>query len=165
MIVNQDGLLLDQMSDESKPSILLSLPPELWHHIMKEVKHCKDTDGYTTAEEDVERSQTLRYAALAHQILQPFAQEELLRELHIYSEEHLFNLAELLKGSSRLAEYAKGTEVIELWSLEDQGEGLNELLMTIFKMCCNTKRLYFEYMAMRFSTIGKSPAPTLQRQC
>jgi hypothetical protein len=147
------------MNDESKPSILLSLPPELWHHIMKEVKHCKNTDGYITSDEDAERSQTLRHAALAHRILQPYAQEELLRELHLLSEEHLFTLAELLKGSSQLAEYAKRTEVIELYSMEDQGgEGLNELLTSLFEMCCNTKTLCLQNMHLRLSAISKPPA-------
>jgi hypothetical protein len=152
------------MNDESKPSILLSLPPELWHHIMKEVEHCKDTDGYSTAEEDVERYQTLRRAALAHRILRPFAQEELLRELAISSGDHLINLVELLKASSRLADYAKRTEVIDLYRL-DEGVDPNQLLTTLFDECCNTKTLYFDEVDMRLSTIGKSLRPTLSRKC
>jgi hypothetical protein len=164
VIVNQDGPLLDQMNEESKPSILLSLPPELWHHIMKAVRQCVGVTGYL--EEDEEGYQNLLNAALAHRTLQPYAQEELIRMLSVESKEQLITLVKVLKGSSRLAEYAKRTEVIELLPRKNEGEeGLNELSTTLFEMCCNTKRLYFEYMAMRFSTIGKSPAPTLQRQC
>jgi hypothetical protein len=165
VIVNQDGLLLDQMSDESKPSILLSLPAELWHLIVKALRQCQAFDGVTSWDEDQQRYQTLRNAALAHRILQPYAQEELLRTLSVGSEEQLITLVKALSGSSRLAEYAKRTEVIELHWMEDEGEGLNELLTTLLEMCYNTKRLYFEHMAMRLSKIGKSPTPTLQRQC
>ncbi len=152
------------MKEESKPSILLSLPPELWHDIMRTTQNWIHPDQYFSAEH-IERRQTLLNAALAHRILQPYAQEELLRTLSIRSKEQLITLVKALSGSSRLAEYAKGTEVIELWSLEDQGEGLNELLMTIFKMCCNTKTSYFGNMSLRLSTIGKSLRPTLLRKC
>jgi hypothetical protein len=115
-------------------------------------------------EEDVERYQTLRHAALAHRILQPFAQEELLRILSIRSEEQLITMVELLQGSSRLAEYAKRTEAIELHWMEDEGEGLNELVTSLFEMCCNTKTLYFEDMHLRLSSISKSPAPNSTTQ-
>jgi hypothetical protein len=134
------------MNEETKPSSLLSLPRELWHQIMR-------------ANEDYEYLyDTLLNAALAHRTLQPYAQEELLREIAISSEKQLIALVEALEGSSRLAEYAKRTEFMELCSMMDEGEGLNELLMTLFKMCCNTKRLYFDHIDMRLSTIGKSPA-------
>ncbi len=90
--------------DESKPPPLLSLPNELWHLIMTAVYQCEAFNGVTTWEEVRQRHQTLRHAALAHRILQPYAQEELLRIVSITSEEQLINLVELLKGSSRLAE-------------------------------------------------------------
>jgi hypothetical protein len=146
------------MNEESKPSILLSLPAELWHLIMKVVQNCDYPDGYFSGQH-IERRQTLLNAALAHRILQPYAQEELLREIAISSEKQLIALVELLRGSWRLAEYAKRTEVIQLYYLANGAEeGLNELLMTLFKMCCNTKRLYFHHIDMRLSTIGKSSA-------
>jgi hypothetical protein len=137
------------MSDESKPSILLSLPPELWHHIMKAARdHVVDEAKY----------KTLPNAALAHRILRPYAQEELLRDLYLKSKEKLIALVKALKGSSQLAEYAKRTEVVSIDSMMDEGEGLNELLATLFEMCCNTKSLCLQYMPLRLSTIGKSPS-------
>jgi hypothetical protein len=152
------------MNEESKPSILLSLPPELWHQIMKAVRRCEGLNGVTTWREDQQRRRILRNAASAHRILQPYAQEELLRILSVGSEKQLIALVEALEGSSRLAKYAKRTEFIELYSMMDEGEGLNELLMTLFEMCCNTKTLSFEHMVMRLSTIGKPPAPNSTTQ-
>jgi hypothetical protein len=148
------------MNEESKPSILLSLPPELWHHIMKSSRRCEALDGVSTWEEHKAGRRTLRNAASAHRILQPYAQEELLRILSVRSEKQVITLVESLKGSSRLAEYAKRMEIIELYYSEDEGEGLNDLLLTtLFEMCCNTKTLYLEHMSMRLSNIGKPPAP------
>jgi hypothetical protein len=145
------------MNEEPKPSILLSLPPELWHHIMKAVRRCESSNGVTTWQEDQPRYQTLRNAALAHRILQPYAQEELLRTLSIRSKEQLITMVELLQGSSRLAEYAKRTEVIALSAMVDEGE-VNELLTTLCEMCCNTKTLCLEPIYLRLSTISKPPA-------
>jgi hypothetical protein len=125
---------------------------------MNAVRRCEAFDGVPTWEEQQQRLHTLLDAALAHRILQPYAQEELLRIMSITSEEQLIILVESLKGSSRLEEYAKRTEIIELHYLEDEWEGLNDLLTTLFEMCCNTKSLYFEQMDMRLSTIGKPPA-------
>ena len=152
------------MNEEPKPSILLCLPPELWHHIMIAVRRCESPHGITTWEEDEQRQETLRNAALAHRILQPYAQEELLRILSVGSEEQLITLVASLEGSSQLAGYAKRTEVVSLSSVMDGGQGLNELFTTLFEMCSNTKTLYFEYMDMRLSTIGKSLRPTLLRR-
>ncbi len=145
------------MSLESKPSILLSLPPELWHHIMKEVQHCKDTDGSTTAEEDVERYQTLRRAALAHRILRPFAQEELLRELHLLSKGRLRLLFRSLAGSSQLAGYAQRTEFVHIFEKdEDRKEGMpDELLGKLPEMCCHVKGLYVQNSPVLLSVIGR----------
>jgi hypothetical protein len=144
------------MKEESKPSILLSLPPELWHLVMKAVRECGAWDGGIVLGPKQQIRQILLRAASAHRILRPYAQEELLRIVSITSQEQLITLVQLLKGSSRLEGYAKRTESIELF-LEDEG-GLNDLLTTLFEMCCNTKSLYFEQMDMRLSTIGKSPA-------
>jgi hypothetical protein len=146
------------MNEESKPSILLSLPPELWHQIMKAVRRCKSLDGITTRQEDRHRYQTLRHSALPHRILQPYAQEELLRILLCSSKGQLRTLMESLEGSSRLAEYAKRTEIIELDHLGGEGEGLSELLMTLSDECCNTKRLDIVHTQMRLSTLGKLPS-------
>jgi hypothetical protein len=144
------------MNEETKPSILLSLPPELWHQIMRATDDCHEDDDYIYV--------TLRHAALAHRILQPYAQEELLRTLSVGSEEQLITLVESLRGSRRLEEYAKRTESIELYLMEGkglkwgEGERLNELVTTVFDMCYNSKRFHFQNMEMRLSTIGESRA-------
>jgi hypothetical protein len=135
------------MNEETKPSSLLSLPPELWHQIME------------ANEDDEDSYYTLRHAALAHRTLQPYAQEELLRILIVRSEKQLIALVESLRGSRRLEEYAKRTESIELQLMRyDEGESQNELITTLFRMCYNSKRLQFQNMEMRLSTIGESPA-------
>jgi hypothetical protein len=155
-IVNQEAVATLRMKEESKPSILLSLPPELWHDIMRTTQNWIHPDQYFSAEH-IERRQTLLNAALAHRILQPYAQEELLRILFVSSEVQLNTLMKALEGSSRLAGYAKRTEVIQLFSImEDEGEGLNELLMTLFDECCNSKTLDMEHSKVRLSTISKS---------
>jgi hypothetical protein len=145
------------MNEEPKPSILLCLPPELWHHIMIAVRRCESPHGIATWQEEEQRQETLRNAALAHRTLQPYAQEELLRILSIRSEEQLITLVASLEGSSQLAGYAKRTEVIALSAMVDEGE-VNELLTTLCEMCCNTKTLYLEPIYLRLSTISKPPA-------
>jgi hypothetical protein len=129
---------------------LLTLPAELWHQIMKAAQDWEKGDEAPRI--------TLRNAALAHRILRPYAQEEILRILCVSSGKQLIALVESLRGSRRLAEHAKQTEDIELYNLANEGGRLNELLTTLFEMCCNTKSLYFQHMDMRLSTIGKSPA-------
>ncbi len=64
-------------------------------------------------------------------------------------------LVELLKRSSRFAEYAKRTEMIELCSMEAKGGTLNELSTSLFEVCCNAKTLRFENLVMWLSTVGK----------
>jgi hypothetical protein len=134
------------MNEETKPSILLSLPRELWHQIMR------------ATEVDEDANYTLRDAALAHRTLQPYAQEELLRMVFVTSEERLITLVKALVGSSRLAEYAKRTELISLLTMGEEEADINELHTTLFAICYNTKRLRVENMAVRLSTIGKSSA-------
>jgi hypothetical protein len=138
------------MNEEIKPSSLLSLPPELWHQIMRTTDDCLKDNEYTYP--------TLRHAALAHRILQPYAQEELLRMLVVNSQRRLITLIESLEGSSRLAEYAKRTELISLLTMGEEEADINELHTTLFAICYNTKRLRVENMAVRLSTIGKSSA-------
>jgi hypothetical protein len=132
------------MNEETKPSILLSLPPELWHQIMR------------TTEDDEDSYVTLRHAALAHRILQPYAQEELLRNVNIYSKD-LPRLVRSLQGSKRLAEYAKRTEYIYLMGNQKEEGGMNELQTTLFEMCYNVKGVKVLEHHLRLSSISKSP--------
>jgi hypothetical protein len=82
------------------PSKLLSLPNELWHHIMSSTKVAENaTWGYPAGRANKERSLSLRNASLAHRILQSFAQEELLSVMDIQSNESLEMLLEVLRGS------------------------------------------------------------------
>jgi hypothetical protein len=64
---------------------------------------------------------------------------------------------EALKGSSRLAEYAKRTELIELSPMRDGGEYAEDLLQALFEMCRNAKTLSAWFTDLSLSTIGKSP--------
>ncbi len=141
---------------EGSYKLLTLLPAELWHQIMKAARDWEKGDEAPRI--------TLRNAALAHRILRPYAQEEILRIFWVSSEKQLIALVESLRGSPRLEEHAKKTEDIELYNLANEGGRLNELLTTLFEMCCNTKTLSFEHMVMRLSTIGKPPAPNSTTQ-
>jgi hypothetical protein len=109
-------------------------------------------------QEEKWRRQILQNAALAHRILQPYAQEELLRIFAVRSEKQLIALVESLRGSRRLEEHAKKTEVIKISSSTEH------LLLGLFQMCCNAKTLTTSRNKLKLSTIGKLPAPNLTSQ-
>jgi hypothetical protein len=144
-----------KMNEKSKPSILLSLPPELWHQIMEVIRD-------TAADEPAYH--TLPNAALAHRDLRPYAQEELLRNLFLRSEKQLISLVTALEGSSQLAEYAKRTELILIGEMEVAEEGMQRPLKVLFEMCCNAETLYVRESRLRLSSIGTPLASKFRMQ-
>lgn len=143
------------------PSKLLSLPNELWHHIMSSTQIAENPIRGFAALANKERSLSLRNASLAHRILQPFAQEELLRILHIDSHDSLWMLLETLEGSDRLAGYAKRMVAIRLIRNDNKcyfnvilDDGI---LKRLSKLCTNVRELDV-YAVNRFnlSEVSKS---------
>jgi hypothetical protein len=102
------------------------------------------------------RYQLLRNVSLAHRILQPFAQEELLRVVDIKSNKSLGMLLEVLRGSDRLAFYAKGTKEIRLCDLGNTRE--DAMLNRLSEFCPNVDQILVCEMDINLSGISESPA-------
>jgi hypothetical protein len=146
------------MNDKSKlPSKLLDLPNELWHHIMSSDRKPRfgDDSHFKSGYVNRARYRSLRNTSLAHRILQPFAQEELLSVLEILANESLDMLLTTLEGSDRLASYAKRTEKINL--IVDDEKIEDGVLSRLARLCPNVHEIHSTNVSIDLSGISELP--------
>lgn len=153
----------DESIKSNKPSLLLSLPPELWLHVFTFTRDESLVSQYPLYEVLIYRGEmeegykSLNEIALAHRFFQPFAQEALLNRLDILSNNQLAKLVASLEGSDRLKEYAERTEMLSI--ALDGSEGIDDaLLIKLSLLCPNVTTLALENTPVELSTISEYAA-------